>query len=70
MKENLNPYAISLMQFDQAADRLKLDSGLRQVLRSPKRQLTVSVPTRMDDGSIKVFEGFRVQHNVARGPAK
>lgn len=70
MKENLNPYAISLIQFDQAADRLKLDSGLRQVLRYPKRQLAVSVPTRLDDGSIKVFEGFRVQHNIARGPAK
>jgi glutamate dehydrogenase (NAD(P)+) len=70
MKENLNPYAISLMQFDQAADRLKLDPGLRQVLRSPKRQLAVSVPTRMDDGSIKVFQGYRVQHNIARGPAK
>ena len=70
MKENLNPYAISLMQFDQAADRLKLDSGLREVLRYPKRQLIVSVPTRMDDGSIKVFQGYRVQHNIARGPAK
>jgi glutamate dehydrogenase/leucine dehydrogenase len=70
MKENLNPYVISLMQFDQAADRLKLDSDLRQVLRAPKRQMAVSVPTRMDNGAIKVFEGYRVQHNIARGPAK
>ncbi len=70
MKENLNPYAISQLQFDQAADHLKLDPGLRSVLRTPKRQLVVSVPTRMDDGSVKVFEGYRVQHNVARGPAK
>lgn len=70
MKENLNPYVISQMQFDQAADHLKLDSGLRQVLRTPKRQMVVSVPTRMDDGSIRVFEGYRVQHNIARGPAK
>jgi glutamate dehydrogenase (NAD(P)+) len=70
MKENLNPYAISQLQFDQAADHLKLDPGLRQVLRTPKRQMVVSVPTRMDNGTVKVFEGYRVQHNIARGPAK
>ncbi|HKZ51713.1 MAG TPA: Glu/Leu/Phe/Val dehydrogenase [Candidatus Acidoferrales bacterium] len=70
MKEDLNPYAISQLQFDQAADYLKLDPGLRAVLRTPKRQMVVSVPTRMDDGSVRVFEGYRVQHNIARGPAK
>src|SRR3970040_938658 len=70
MKEELNPYVISQMQFDIAADHLKLDKGLRQVLRTPKRQLVVSIPTKMDDGSVRVFEGFRVQHNIARGPAK
>ncbi|HEX9764236.1 MAG TPA: Glu/Leu/Phe/Val dehydrogenase, partial [Candidatus Acidoferrales bacterium] len=70
MKEDLNPYRISQLQFDQAAHYLKLDPGLAQVLRTPKRQMVVSVPTRMDDGSVKVFEGFRVQHNIARGPAK
>ncbi|MDA2913313.1 Glu/Leu/Phe/Val dehydrogenase [Acidobacteriia bacterium AH_259_A11_L15] len=70
MKENLNPYVISQVQFDQAADHLKLDPGLREVLRRPKRQMVVSIPTKMDDGSIKVFEGYRVQHNIARGPAK
>jgi glutamate dehydrogenase (NAD(P)+) len=70
MKEDLNPYRISQLQFDQAAHYLKLDPGLAQVLRTPKRQMIVSVPTRMDDGSVKVFEGFRVQHNIARGPAK
>jgi glutamate dehydrogenase (NAD(P)+) len=70
MKENLNPYVISQMQFDQAADHLKLDAGLREVLRRPKRQMVVSIPTKMDDGSIRVFEGYRVQHNIARGPAK
>jgi glutamate dehydrogenase (NAD(P)+) len=43
---------------------------MREVLRNPKRQLIVSIPTLMDDGSVKVFEGFRVQHNIARGPAK
>ncbi len=70
MKEELNPYIISQMQFDIAADYLKLDKGLRQVLRTPKRQLIVSIPTKMDDASVRVFEGFRVQHNIARGPAK
>ncbi|HXE74808.1 MAG TPA: Glu/Leu/Phe/Val dehydrogenase [Candidatus Xenobia bacterium] len=70
MKEDLNPYRISLLQFDQAAHYLKLDPGLAQVLRSPKRQMVVSVPTKMDDGSVRVFEGYRVQHNIARGPAK
>ncbi len=70
MKEDLNPYRISQLQFDQAAHYLKLDPGLAQVLRTPKRQMVVSVPTKMDDGSVKVFEGYRVQHNIARGPAK
>ena len=69
-QESLNPFEIAQRQFDIAAERLRLDDGMRQVLRSPKRQLIVSVPTLMDDGSIRVFEGYRVQHNIARGPAK
>jgi len=69
-QENLNPFDIAQRQFDLAAEKLGLDEGLRQVLRAPKRQLTVSVPTLMDDGRVRVFEGYRVQHNVARGPAK
>ncbi len=69
-REDLNPYRISQMQFDIAADYLKLDSGLREVLRTPKRVMEVSVPTRMDNGQVKVFTGYRVQHNIARGPAK
>jgi glutamate dehydrogenase (NAD(P)+) len=68
--ENLNAYQIALEQFNRAADRLKLDRDLAEILKTPKRQLTVSVPIRMDDGRVRVFEGFRVQHNVARGPAK
>lgn len=68
--ENLNAYAIAIQQFNNAASRLKLDPGLAEVLRHPKRQLIVSIPIRMDNGSIRVFEGFRVQHNIARGPAK
>ena len=70
VKETLNPFEIAQKQFDAAADHLKLESWLRDVLRRPKRQLIVSVPTKMDDGSIRVFEGYRVQHNLARGPAK
>jgi glutamate dehydrogenase (NAD(P)+) len=68
--ENLNAYEIALEQFNRAAAKLKLDKDLAEILKHPKRQLTVSVPIRMDDGSVRVFEGYRVQHNVARGPAK
>ena len=70
VKENLNPFEIAQQQFDNAAEHLKLEAWLREVLRKPKRQLIVSIPTKMDDGSIRVFEGYRVQHNLARGPAK
>ncbi len=69
-REDLNPFRISQIQFDIAAEFLKLDLGLRQVLRTPKRVLEVSVPTKMDNGQLKVFTGYRVQHNIARGPAK
>src|SRR5687767_3118377 len=69
-QESLNPFEIAQRQFDTAAEKIGLDDGMREVLRNPKRQLLVSIPTLMDDGSVKVFEGFRVQHNIARGPAK
>jgi len=69
-KETLNPFEIAQAQFDTAADYLMLDDGLRTILKTPKRQLIVSIPVRMDDGRIKVFEGYRVQHNLSRGPAK
>ena len=69
-REELNVFRISQIQFDIAAEHLKLDQGLRQVLRTPKRIMEVSVPTKMDNGQVKVFQGYRVQHNVARGPAK
>jgi glutamate dehydrogenase/leucine dehydrogenase len=69
-REELNPYRIAQLQFDLAAELLKLDPGLRQVLRTPKRVLEVSIPTKMDNGQVRVFAGYRVQHNVARGPAK
>ncbi len=69
-REDLNPFRIAQIQFDMAAEYLKLDPGLRQILRTPKRILEVALPTKMDNGQVKVFTGFRVQHNIARGPAK
>ena len=62
--------AAARTQFDAAADHLALDPGLRAVLRVPQREFTVHFPVKRDDGSVEVFEGYRVQHNVARGPAK
>jgi glutamate dehydrogenase (NAD(P)+) len=62
--------AAALTQFDAAADHLDLDAGLRAVLRVPQREWTVHFPVKRDDGSVEVFQGYRVQHNVARGPAK
>jgi glutamate dehydrogenase (NAD(P)+) len=69
-REDLNPFRIAQIQFDMAAEFLKLDPGLRQILRTPKRILEVSIPTKMDNGQVKVLTGYRVQHNVARGPGK
>jgi glutamate dehydrogenase (NAD(P)+) len=69
-REDLNPFRIAQIQFDMAAEYLKLDPGLRQILRTPKRVMEVSIPVKMDNGQTKVFTGFRVQHNVSRGPAK
>jgi glutamate dehydrogenase/leucine dehydrogenase len=68
--EDLNPFRIAMHQFDTAAEKLNLDAGLREVLRLPRRALTLSLPIKMDDGTIKVFQGFRVQHSNARGPCK
>ncbi len=69
-KEELNPFEIAKHQFNRAADYLNLDNSLRNVLQAPKRQLIVSIPVKMDSGDVQVFEGYRVQHNIARGPAK
>lgn len=62
--------ATALAQLDRAARRLNLDDGIHEMLRQPKRELSVNFPVRMDDGSTRVFHGYRVQHNIARGPAK
>lgn len=61
---------MAVAQFSSVADRLSLDEGMRQLLSRPKRELTANFPVRMDDGSTQVFTGYRVQHNLARGPAK
>src|SRR5918993_2640934 len=68
--EELNPFKIAQEQFETAAAYLDLEQSMRQVLKHAKRQLVVSIPVKMDSGQVSVFEGYRVQHNVARGPAK
>jgi glutamate dehydrogenase (NAD(P)+) len=60
----------ALAQYDAAAERLNLDGGIRSVLRQCKRELSVHFPVQMDDHSVRMFSGYRVQHNLARGPAK
>lgn len=65
-----NPFAMAQAQFDKVARILDLDEGSRELLRNPLREYQFSIPVHMDDGSVKVFRGFRVQHNDARGPNK
>jgi glutamate dehydrogenase/leucine dehydrogenase len=68
--EKINPFEVALKQLEEAAKILGLDKGMFDILANPKRVLTVSLPVKMDDNSIKVFTGFRSQHNNARGPFK
>src|SRR5256712_11161599 len=70
MKTTLNPFHMAVQQFELAADKLNLSEDMREILREPKRELTVNFPVRLDNGRIKTFTGYRVQHNVNRGPAK
>ena len=70
MRESTSAWEAALQQLEAAADVLGLDQGMRDLLATPKRVLTVAVPVRRDDGRIEVFEGYRVHHNVTRGPAK
>ena len=65
-----NPWLAAAARFDEAAERLHLDDGMRKVLRTPAREITVNIPVQLDDGRIEVFTGYRVQHSIARGPAK
>ena len=65
-----NPFHIAQAQFDECAERLGLDPAMREFLRTPMREYHVTIPVRMDDGSHKIFHGYRVQYNSARGPTK
>jgi glutamate dehydrogenase (NAD(P)+) len=70
MSEQLNAFEMAQKQFDAVAKQLNLDPGVAETLRWPMREYSFRIPVRMDDGSIRVFQGFRVQHNDARGPNK
>lgn len=66
----MNPFAIAQAQLDEAAEKLELDSAIHELLRWPLRELHVTLPVRMDDGTTKIFKGYRVQYNDSRGPTK
>lgn len=68
--KGFNAYKMAREQFDDIANKLELDEGTRELLRTPMREYHFTVPVKMDDGSVKVFQGYRVQHNDARGPCK
>ncbi len=69
-EQEINPWESAAHRFDEAAEILKLDDGMRKVLRTPATELIVNFPVQLDDGRIEVFTGYRVQHSIARGPAK
>ena len=69
-EKGYNAFKMAQQQFDRIADMLGLDSPTRELLRYPLREYHVAIPIRMDDNSIKIFRGFRIQHNDARGPCK
>jgi glutamate dehydrogenase (NAD(P)+) len=69
-KAETNPFDAMVSRFDIAAEKLKLDDGLYQILLTPDREISVAIPVQMDDGKLRVFKGYRVQHSLARGPAK
>jgi glutamate dehydrogenase (NAD(P)+) len=70
LETEFNPKISAEVRFDEAAGRLGLDEGMQKVLRTPSREMIVHIPVQLDDGRIEVFEGYRVQHSIARGPAK
>jgi glutamate dehydrogenase (NAD(P)+) len=67
---NTNPFAIAQQQFDEAAELLGLEPSMREFLRWPQREFKITLPVKMDDGSVRVFHGYRVQYNSSRGPTK
>ncbi|HEX4749062.1 MAG TPA: Glu/Leu/Phe/Val dehydrogenase [Bryobacteraceae bacterium] len=68
--QEVNPWESASHRFDEAAELLGLDDGMRKVLRQPTMEVTVNIPVTLDDGRVEVFTGYRVQHSIARGPAK
>jgi len=70
LEQELNPWEAQAARFDFAAQKLNLDEGLWKILRYPQREIIVHIPVAMDNGTLEVFTGFRVQHSIARGPAK
>ena len=70
LENEKNPWLAAAARFDEAAMRLKLDDGMCKVLRTPTKEITVNIPVGLDDGRLEVFTGYRVQHSLARGPAK
>ncbi len=70
VEDEFNPLLSAEARFDQAAARLGLDEGMQKVLRSPAREIILHIPVQLDDGRLEVFTGYRVQHSIARGPAK
>jgi len=70
LENEKNPWLAAAARFDEAAMRLRLDDGMCKVLRAPAREITVNIPVQLDDGRLEVFTGYRVQHSIARGPAK
>ncbi|MBV9085146.1 MAG: Glu/Leu/Phe/Val dehydrogenase [Acidobacteriaceae bacterium] len=69
-EQEINPWHSAAHRFDEAAELLHLEDGMRKLLRQPAMELTVNIPVLLDDGRIEVFTGYRVQHSIARGPAK
>jgi len=70
LADEKNPWLAAAARFDEAATRLNLDDGIRKILETPNKEITVHIPVQLDDGRIEVFTGHRVQHSLARGPAK
>ncbi len=70
LEQEINPWEAQAARFDFAAQKLNLDEGLAKVLRYPTREIILHIPVMMDNGNLEVFTGFRVQHSIARGPAK
>ena len=69
-QQSYNPFLMAQAQFDKVAESLDLEEPVRELLRFPLREYHFSIPVRMDDGTVQIFRGFRVQHNDARGPCQ